>query len=202
MTNTQWTEGIRIKPATNGWTSLMLCGTDNTATNGTSANSWSMHTYNGAFYLSRNGSDSATVRLQCASSKQWGLYSDQTTVLNVTSSSTSTSWHILCNLLSTNLPAQSNLAYGNAGIRIGRAASEYNSGNLGFHYNSASSPTNFFGLGIYNHSHILIVNGQERVGIKTTTPISELDVAGGISWSSHATSQYNSTDDCIEFIFV
>lgn len=56
-TTTNWREGIRIHPATSGWTTLMLCGTDNTGDSGTSANSWSIHAYNGNFYIAKNGSN-------------------------------------------------------------------------------------------------------------------------------------------------
>ena len=48
-----WTEGIRIAPADNGWTSLVL-GSD--ADSGTGTGAWSFHTYNNNFYLSHNGS--------------------------------------------------------------------------------------------------------------------------------------------------
>lgn len=57
---TNWREGIRIHSATSGWTTLMLCGTDNTGDTGTSANSWSIHAYNGNFYITKNGSNTNT----------------------------------------------------------------------------------------------------------------------------------------------
>jgi len=109
---------------------------------------------------------------------------------------------MLISCLAPSLPASTTASLGNMGIRFGKASSEYNSGNICFHQNVASSATNFISLGLHTHNHILIVNGQERVGIKNTAPISELDVTGGISWSSKATSQYNATDDCVEFVFV
>ena len=54
-------EGIRLHSASNGWTTLILCGTDLTGDSGTSTNSWSMHTYGGNFYLNKNNSSTATV---------------------------------------------------------------------------------------------------------------------------------------------
>lgn len=62
-----WREGIRIHSANNGWTTLMLCGTDNTGTSGKSANSWSFHSYTGDFYLTKNGSNTGTTMLSCVS---------------------------------------------------------------------------------------------------------------------------------------
>ena len=50
-----WTEGIRIKP-NNSWATILLGGNDLTADSGTSANSWSIHNYNGSFYIAKNGS--------------------------------------------------------------------------------------------------------------------------------------------------
>ena len=55
--NSSWTEGLRIKPANNGWTSLVL---DNSGQSGTDENTWSIHTYTGNFYLANNGSSSYT----------------------------------------------------------------------------------------------------------------------------------------------
>lgn len=53
----EWTEGIRIAPANNGWTSLVL-GSD--ADSGTGTGAWSLHTYNNNFYLSHNGSSNGS----------------------------------------------------------------------------------------------------------------------------------------------
>ena len=68
-----YTEGIRIHSSSGGWTTLMFCGTDNTGNSGTSANSWSMHTHGGNFYLNKNGSDSHTGNELCNVSGNWGI---------------------------------------------------------------------------------------------------------------------------------
>ena len=52
-------EGIRINNASNGWTTLALGGSATSGCSGT----WSMHTYNGTFYLTKNGSSSGTNML-------------------------------------------------------------------------------------------------------------------------------------------
>ena len=57
-----WCEGIRIYPAGNGWTTIILgC----TASAGTEANAYSLHTYGGTFYLTKNGSSSGTTTFKC-----------------------------------------------------------------------------------------------------------------------------------------
>ena len=57
-----WNEGLRIVPSGN-WATIMLGGNDITETEGTSANSWSIHNNNGKFYISKNGSDYAPTKL-------------------------------------------------------------------------------------------------------------------------------------------
>lgn len=75
-----YTEGIRIHSSSdNGQTTLMFCGTDNTGTHGSSANSWSLHTYEGNFYINRNKADIATVN------RIWG-HSNGYTIGNTTES--------------------------------------------------------------------------------------------------------------------
>ena len=68
-----YNEGIRIHSSVGGWTTLMFCGTDNTGKSGTSATSWSMHTYSGDFYLNCNGSNSHTGKELCNVSGNWGI---------------------------------------------------------------------------------------------------------------------------------
>lgn len=74
-----YAQGIRIHSSNAKWTTLMFCGTDNTGTSGTSANSWSLHTYDGNFYINRNKADIATVN------RLWG-HSNGYTIGNTTES--------------------------------------------------------------------------------------------------------------------
>ena len=69
--DSNWSEGIRIYPASNGWTTLLLGGTDNTADTGTSANSWSLHSYGGNFYLARNGSSTSSSAILSCVNNVW-----------------------------------------------------------------------------------------------------------------------------------
>ena len=55
-------EGLRILPTTS-WATIVLGGNDIEETTGTSANSWSIHNHDGAFYISRNGSNDASIKL-------------------------------------------------------------------------------------------------------------------------------------------
>ena len=57
-----WNEGLRIIP-TNNWATILLAGTDADENTGTSAKSWSIHNYDGSFYISKNGSDYASTKL-------------------------------------------------------------------------------------------------------------------------------------------
>lgn len=77
--NNNYTEGIRIHSASDGWTALTFCGTDNTGTSGTSANSWGIYTYKGNFYINRNNSNEAKVN------RLWG-HSNGYTIGNTTES--------------------------------------------------------------------------------------------------------------------
>ena len=52
-----WTEGIRIAPASNGWTTLIL---GSSADSGTGVGAWSFHTYDNHFYLAHNGSNNGS----------------------------------------------------------------------------------------------------------------------------------------------
>ena len=68
-----YTEGVRIYPASNKWTTILLAGTDNTATDGTSAKTWSIHNYDGSFYINKNGSNTETGNQLCNVSGNWGI---------------------------------------------------------------------------------------------------------------------------------
>lgn len=134
------------------------------------------------------------------------MKSDSTSTANgtltVTSSAANANAHVLLDLLAPSLSAGSSGSYSTAWLRLGVALNTRNSGCLGFHYVGSGSTSNYLGIGLYAVDYVLNIVGTGRVGIKNTAPISELDVTGGISWSSKATSQYNATDDCIEFVFV
>lgn len=66
-----YNENIRLHPSASDWISIVLCGSDNTGTQGTSAKTWGIFTNNGNFTISKNGSStSATIYLHNNGS-QW-----------------------------------------------------------------------------------------------------------------------------------
>lgn len=65
-------EGIRIKPH-NNWSVVVLCGNDNTADTGTSANTWGLFNNNGNFCINRNGSAGHTGYELCNINGNWGV---------------------------------------------------------------------------------------------------------------------------------
>lgn len=66
-TGNSWSEGVRMHLASNGWCGVVMCGSDNTGSSGTSAKTWSMHNHDGSFYLANNGSDTFTYGLSWVS---------------------------------------------------------------------------------------------------------------------------------------
>lgn len=68
-----YTEGIRIYPASNNWTTILLAGADNTADTGTSTKSWSIHNNDGNFYINKNGSSTDNKEVLCNVGGYWGV---------------------------------------------------------------------------------------------------------------------------------
>lgn len=77
--NRDYSEGLRIHSATDGFTTLMFCGTDNTGVSGTSANSWWFGTNSGNLYINRNSANAKTAN------RLWG-HSNGYTIGNTTES--------------------------------------------------------------------------------------------------------------------
>ena len=80
-------EGIRIKPTAEKWTTIVLGGSDLTANSGTSAKSWSIHNNDGKFYINMNGAGEAKNARAMATSTGWtfGNTSRNTYALNAAS---------------------------------------------------------------------------------------------------------------------
>lgn len=119
-------EGLRIIPS-NSWSTIVLGGNDIGESQGTSANSWSIHNYNGSFFISKNGSDYAAIKL----------------------SNTDGTWRVNDNTI-------------------------IHSGNIGSQ----------------SVSYATTAGTANSVALKASS--------GG---ATKATMQYNTTEDCIEFIF-
>lgn len=65
-------EGIRIK-SHNNWSVVVLCGNDNTADTGTSANTWGLFNNNGNFCINRNNAAGHTGYELCNINGNWGV---------------------------------------------------------------------------------------------------------------------------------
>lgn len=73
-TNTEYSEGIRLHTANDGWIALMFCGADNTGGTGTSANSWGIFTDpNSNFVINRAASTNLSTNALCNVGGNWGI---------------------------------------------------------------------------------------------------------------------------------
>ena len=73
-----WSEGIRIHSASNGWDGIVLCDSTNTGSIGTGANTWSMHNYNGTFGIYRNGSNTSATSYLSNVNGNWQMSNNLT----------------------------------------------------------------------------------------------------------------------------
>ena len=74
-----YSEGIRIHPAPNSWTTIMLCGSDNTGDSGTSTNSWGIFNKEGQFYITRNALINGGSSTLSNINNLWGVNTDSPT---------------------------------------------------------------------------------------------------------------------------
>ena len=73
LTGNSWNEGIRMHAASNGWSGIVFCDSNNTSNSGTSTNTWSIHNNEGSFYINKNDSSGTTDQLLCNVSGNWGF---------------------------------------------------------------------------------------------------------------------------------
>lgn len=69
-TTGSYTEGMRIYPY-DGWSTIMLNGTDNTGTSGTSAKSWGLFNNDGQFYITKNGANTSPTAILSNTDGTW-----------------------------------------------------------------------------------------------------------------------------------
>lgn len=72
-TGNSWNEGIRMHAASDGWSGVTMCGSDNTGATGTSPNTWGVHNNEGNFYINRYGSNHITPYILCNIDGNWGI---------------------------------------------------------------------------------------------------------------------------------
>jgi len=66
-----YNEGARFHVSPGGWATIMLCGSDNTGSTGTSAKSWGIFNNDGTFYINRATSSGAGASRAYANSNGW-----------------------------------------------------------------------------------------------------------------------------------
>ena len=75
-TGSSWSEGIRIHPASNGWSGIVLCESSNSGATATSAKTWSMHNNEGTFGFYKNGSNTSATQYLSNVSNAWYMKGD------------------------------------------------------------------------------------------------------------------------------
>lgn len=69
-TTGSYTEGMRVYPY-DGWSTVMLNGTDNTGTSGTSPKSWGLFNNDGQFYITKNGANTSPTAIFSNTDGTW-----------------------------------------------------------------------------------------------------------------------------------
>lgn len=69
-TTGSYTEGMRVYPY-DGWSTIMLNGTDNTGTSGTSDKSWGLFNNDGQFYITKNGANTSPTAILSNTDGTW-----------------------------------------------------------------------------------------------------------------------------------
>lgn len=69
-TTGSYTEGMRVYPY-KGWSTVMLNGTDNTGTSGTSPKSWGLFNNDGQFYITKNGANTSPTAIFSNTDGTW-----------------------------------------------------------------------------------------------------------------------------------
>ena len=68
-------ENIRMHVSSSNWTSIVMCGDDNTGDSGISKKSWGIYTYNGTFSIAKNGTNlngaSSNASIVCDANNVW-----------------------------------------------------------------------------------------------------------------------------------
>lgn len=161
-----WREGIRIKPASSGWTTLIM---GSSADSGTETNAWSLHTYSGSFFLAKNGSTGANQALENVSN-EWIMRGSDLYL-----STTST-----CSIYISSSHSEASVSYQPYGGSYRSVLGAYSdrfflwNSAIGEHF-TVSSSNGYVGIGTTSPSCTLDVNGEVnsvRLSIPTSAPAS------------------------------
>ena len=209
-----WNEGLRILPAGN-WSTIMLGGKDINETEGTSANSWSIHNNDGKFYISKNGSDYASTKLSNTDGTWRVNDNDIIHTGNIGSQSVNYAKFIKPHQYTTSTGVSSWTPSGTGKVIWGQKfvnssistdtgdlvltlrPSVYNSGTTelcmhidGDYYSNGNKVIHSGNIGSQNVNYANSAGSANSVALKDSS-----------GTTTKATMQYNSTEDCIEFIF-
>lgn len=171
-TGGSWNEGIRMHIASNSWCGLIMCGSDNTGTSGTSAKTWSMHNNDGKFYIAQNGSNMFTNGISCVNGT-WAILSSGNVGIGTTSPSMKL--HVNGDGIYLNSTATCGI---NMYSSHGESSISYKSnGGIRTVFGTYTNRTFLWNESIGEHVSILSSNGYFGIG---TSPAYKLHVEGNI----------------------
>ena len=173
---TDWSEGVRMHLATDKWCGVVMCGSDNTGSSGTSAKTWSMHNNDGSFYIAQNGSSSFTNGISCVSGT-WAILSSGN--VGIGTKSPSQKLHVAGSILTT---ANYFLADGVSGMCYTESGKNI---DIGWNWSNISGA----GIGLRSSSHTSA--GQfsiyARSSSKNTNTLNG-NATGSLTWSGSFTA--------------
>ena len=173
-----WTEGIRIKPAPDNWTTLILGASGN---RGTDTNAWSLHTNNGTFYFANNGADNFDNGLSWTNTGNLNIKSTSSFTYN-----SNTIWHSGNDGSGSGLDADSLDGY-HAGFSNGKILKLINFPECSYFGSSIDSNDYYQNIikWVYNNAN----NGDTTLAIGVGCPNS----LGNLQIQLYGTSGYDST---------
>jgi hypothetical protein len=144
-TTESYSEGLRINKSNNDWATISMGGANGTES-GTGASVWLLGVNGNTFYLSNNGSNSATYRMQAENTGHWrfhGTPGDTDPILDVIGQSAPATWNYGIVTRVGSLTAGKHI-YNPIGVNY----STRNMVGLDFYYAGSGSTSNYLGFEI------------------------------------------------------